>query len=245
MFINHQAAPARVAISVIPVLIMLNLNNSVTGRLPPLETFTWLTSFILVIQLLSIVSVFGYGLTCKFLVSEDAAAKKFQGILAVVAAVKAKASEALLPCERQDDPQLSAPLDRTLRVEPVKPETPEQKPNTTIGELPPWICTIFQLDRQEDISSKSLRQTLRGLGVFMSLKDVQTMCSAVSDKDKLSHRELLLLLSDFQQHVPKPATASIWDGPRSYLVDLLLRWGYLASLVIAVLSWSIAAFSYQ
>ena len=62
LFINRTVAPARVTFAVIPVLIMLNLSNSVTSQLPPLNYLTWLTSFVFLMTLFSLSVVFEYGM---------------------------------------------------------------------------------------------------------------------------------------------------------------------------------------
>ena len=76
LFINRNVAPARVAIAVIPVLIMLNLEplgmnvepsfwlinkavrNSVISNLPPLNYLTWITSYLLLMKFFCLSAVF-------------------------------------------------------------------------------------------------------------------------------------------------------------------------------------------
>lgn len=85
MFINRTVAPARVAISVIPVLITLNLSNSVNSRLPPLNYETWLTSFLFICTMFSLCAVFEYGFVAFLMSKETAGDAKFKAVVATVA----------------------------------------------------------------------------------------------------------------------------------------------------------------
>eukprot|EP00931_Biecheleriopsis_adriatica_P091669 TRINITY_DN65555_c0_g1_i1.p1 TRINITY_DN65555_c0_g1~~TRINITY_DN65555_c0_g1_i1.p1 ORF type:complete len:566 (+),score=87.91 TRINITY_DN65555_c0_g1_i1:34-1698(+) len=90
LFIDRRVAPARVAISVIPVLIMINLSNSVNQSLPPLNYDTWLTSFLFTMQMFCVMAVFEFGLVSYLLHKEKHAAMRFEAFKHIAEAVKKK-----------------------------------------------------------------------------------------------------------------------------------------------------------
>ena len=77
LFIDRKVAPARVAMAVIPVLIMLNLETSVRDSLPPLNTSTWLTGIIFLMKAFCLSAVFEYGVVSYLLQQETVHAEKF------------------------------------------------------------------------------------------------------------------------------------------------------------------------
>ena len=93
LFINRTIAPARVTIAVIPVLIMLNLQNSVTTMLPPLNYLTWLTSFLFLMTMFSLSVVFEYGLVSFLMHVEAARDRQFEAFKTVASAMKKKADD--------------------------------------------------------------------------------------------------------------------------------------------------------
>jgi len=93
LFINRAVAPARVAIAVIPVLIMLNLENNVISNLPPLNYMTWLTSYLLYMKFFCRSAVFEYGLISYLLQVETAQERKFLAFKHLAATVRKKEQE--------------------------------------------------------------------------------------------------------------------------------------------------------
>jgi len=79
-YISRKVAPARVAISVIPVLIMRVLDNSVKAGMPKIGDLTWLTSFLLMCMIFCVSAVFEYGIVCHLMNNEKWAAKRFDGL---------------------------------------------------------------------------------------------------------------------------------------------------------------------
>eukprot|EP00929_Paragymnodinium_shiwhaense_P064213 TRINITY_DN32146_c0_g2_i1.p1 TRINITY_DN32146_c0_g2~~TRINITY_DN32146_c0_g2_i1.p1 ORF type:complete len:543 (-),score=125.34 TRINITY_DN32146_c0_g2_i1:73-1701(-) len=71
MFISRKVAPARVAMSVIPLLIMLNLTNSVQANLPTIEGWTWLTTFLFCSMCFTTAVIFEFGLVSYLLHLEE------------------------------------------------------------------------------------------------------------------------------------------------------------------------------
>eukprot|EP00913_Durusdinium_trenchii_P009440 g8873.t1 len=119
LFINRAVAPARVTIAVIPVLIMLNLENNVISNLPPLshgmpglvkEAFlgsfhaigdprgewnylTWITSYLLLMKFFCVSAVFEYGLVSFLIQLETARERQFEAFRHLATTVKKKAAE--------------------------------------------------------------------------------------------------------------------------------------------------------
>ena len=76
-WIDRHVAPARVAISVIPVLIMRTLLNSVYASTQSLPYLNTLTSYLTTLQYLGCLTVFEYGAVQYFLESEKRAFLRF------------------------------------------------------------------------------------------------------------------------------------------------------------------------
>ena len=72
-FINRGVAPARVAISVLPVLIITTLRNGIFGQLPRISYAIWLTDMLFVSLVFANVSVLQFAVVCWLLERLDAA----------------------------------------------------------------------------------------------------------------------------------------------------------------------------
>ena len=69
-FINANVAPARVGVTVIPVLIMRTLLNQTYSRMQIISYFTRLTKFLIASQSLSVFCVMEFGIVSYFLAIE-------------------------------------------------------------------------------------------------------------------------------------------------------------------------------
>eukprot|EP00929_Paragymnodinium_shiwhaense_P050307 TRINITY_DN25330_c0_g1_i1.p1 TRINITY_DN25330_c0_g1~~TRINITY_DN25330_c0_g1_i1.p1 ORF type:complete len:586 (+),score=82.07 TRINITY_DN25330_c0_g1_i1:70-1827(+) len=86
MFISRKAAPARVTMAVIPLLIMLNLQNSVQAALPTLDSWTWLTGFCSMSMVFCTIVIFEFGVVSYMLYLEEVVrSDRFQALQAIAA----------------------------------------------------------------------------------------------------------------------------------------------------------------
>lgn len=115
LFIDRKVAPARVAMAVIPVLIMLNLETSVRDSLPPLNTSTWLTGIIFLMKAFCLSAVFEYGVVSYLLQQETVHAEKFLAFKQLAAMIKRKEGQS-------SSKQLEFPVPSGKEVELVKPQ---------------------------------------------------------------------------------------------------------------------------
>lgn len=90
LFISRKLAPARVAMAVIPVLIMLNLETNVRDGLPPLNSSTWLTSLIGFMKAFCLSAVFEYGLVSYLLEEEHVKDEKYLAFKQLAVKIKLK-----------------------------------------------------------------------------------------------------------------------------------------------------------
>jgi len=137
LFINRAVAPARVAIAVIPVLIMLNLENNVISNLPPLNYMTWLTSYLLLMKFFCVSAVLEYGLVSYLLQVEVGQERKFQAFKHLAAVVKKKEAEKLdLAKESMKKPDeipypLESPQIHASKGVLITPVAPPKSPQTS------------------------------------------------------------------------------------------------------------------
>jgi len=125
LFIDRKVAPARVAMAVIPVLIMLNLETSVRDSLPPLNTSTWLTGIIFLMKAFCLSAVFEYGVVSYLLQQEMVHAEKFLAFKQLAAMIKRK--------EGQSSKQLEVPVP-SGKEELVKPQLQLPKGDEQVGK---------------------------------------------------------------------------------------------------------------
>ncbi|CAK0874328.1 unnamed protein product [Prorocentrum cordatum] len=71
-FVARTNAPARVALSLLPVRTMLNHIRDVQSQLPRISEVTWLSAFLLVSLIYNVAAVLEYGLVSYLLSKEDA-----------------------------------------------------------------------------------------------------------------------------------------------------------------------------
>ena len=108
LFISRTLAPARVAMAVIPVLIMLNLETNVKDGLPPLNSSTWLTSLIGFMKAFCLSAVFEYGLVSHLLQEENVKDEKYLAFKQLAAKIKLK-EQATAPTSQHKDSKDEGP----------------------------------------------------------------------------------------------------------------------------------------
>ena len=102
LFISRKLAPARVAMAVIPVLIMLNLETNVRDGLPPLNSSTWLTSLIGFMKAFCLCAVFEYGLVSHLLQEENVKDEKYLAFKQLAAKIKLKEQATAATSQHKD-----------------------------------------------------------------------------------------------------------------------------------------------
>eukprot|EP00930_Biecheleria_cincta_P098566 TRINITY_DN90218_c0_g1_i1.p1 TRINITY_DN90218_c0_g1~~TRINITY_DN90218_c0_g1_i1.p1 ORF type:complete len:511 (-),score=80.42 TRINITY_DN90218_c0_g1_i1:84-1616(-) len=243
-FIKRDAPPARVAISVIPVLIMLNLTNSVNASLPPLNYETWLTSFLFAITLFCLSTVFEYGIVAFLLAREAAGDSRFKAVKATVAHERkqAKAAGENQNMVFQEIPK-ETPIFKTVPMNQCPPAQVSAGAGTKVPQvkfcIPTEVQRIFNPADSATISAKQLRQAFRRLNKRFSLKQVEEIMTDMGvEGSDMTREELLLLLSDLDHHMPTEVlSTSFCDRPLSEQVDLVFRVGFVTLLAFLTFYW--------
>merc|ERR1719198_2876648 len=89
-YISPQVAPARVGISVFPVLTLLFLRNGIYAGLPRISYRIWLGDLLFVSLLFCAISVIHFGVLSELLEDEKSRTNKFKLMLASLARKKYK-----------------------------------------------------------------------------------------------------------------------------------------------------------
>jgi len=246
LFINRTVAPARVAIAVIPVLIILNLETGVTSRLPPLNYLTWLTSFLLWSKTLSLMCVFEYGLVSFLLQMEQSRDRKFEAFKHLAGIIKKKqgeeAAELTTGVRRGSMKAFGKFFAGAAEVAPEEPES------STSKYLDPTLCVdmvfrMFDMDKSGDISAPEIQRGFRKLGQYFSTDQVAEIFSSLGvDEGTLQKDKFQKLMLNLAQHMPgKAMNISFWERPPSMQVDIVFRWAYLFCLLVSMIVWLAAS----
>ncbi|CAK8985150.1 unnamed protein product [Durusdinium trenchii] len=204
LFINRAVAPARVTIAVIPVLIMLNLENNVISNLPPLNYLTWITSYLLLMKFFCVSAVFEYGLVSFLIQLETARERQFEAFRHLATTVKKKAAEdeASISCERPRPPSWTSPkvypsagsagstsARKLLQVAPgvaqkekedKEPAEEKEKKEDDTEELNLQkkfnkVYRLFDADDSGELSWREVQMGFRKLGQYWSKDQVQEL----------------------------------------------------------------------
>ena len=126
-YINANVAPARVGVTVIPVLIMRTLLNQTYGRMQIIAYFTRLTNFLVMSQALSVFCVAEFGIVSYFLAVEKDAELARKALVRchklLVANITAPPPPPPAP-EREDDEAIDV-LEVPLRDDRAEPSAPK------------------------------------------------------------------------------------------------------------------------
>ena len=156
LFISRKLAPARVAMAVIPVLIMLNLETNVRDGLPPLNSSTWLTSLIGFMKAFCLSAVFEYGLVSYLLEEENVKDEKYLAFkqLAVKIKLKEQATSQHKEDEVAESPQSGVSDGSEIgQSESVPFEDQEKDIQETTGAIVHFISTSTSKEDKEHVAS--------------------------------------------------------------------------------------------
>lgn len=251
LFIDRKVAPARVTIAVIPVLIMLNLENSVTSRLPELNYLTWLTSFLFVMKLFGLSCVFEYGLVWLLLQVEAERDRQFEALTQMSTIINKRSADqegAIAEPEfHNTDPlAVSVSASRHRKNQVVVPTPPKSEPSMLIpadGQVPlPDMTAVFKIfdsDGDSDLSLTEVQKGLRQLGQYLSKGQVQEMFLRLgAEGNNIQQPHFRKFLLDVKKYLPGKAwKISYTEKPPSLQVDLAFRYLYLFGVLLVTIIW--------
>ncbi|CAE7671473.1 Glutamate-gated chloride channel [Symbiodinium microadriaticum] len=262
LFINPTAAPARVAIGVIPVLIMLNLESSVTSQLPPLNYMTWLTSFLFTIKLFSMTVVFEYGLVSWLMMIEGQRVRKFEAMKQMAIALKrdteelqGHTAEEMVEWDEDDDDE-EANLQVAQETEESHAPAEKLKAQRSKSTVSPASCRkavvlskgpeqiqevwdMFDKDGSGCFDQHEIQLGFRKLGQYLSMDQVKRMFFRLGvESATLDGEAFQRMLLDLNLYLPgTPFTLSYWERPPSLQVDIAFRYIYILALAVVTITW--------
>lgn len=267
LFINRAVAPARVAIAVIPVLIMLNLENNVISNLPPLNYMTWLTSYLLYMKFFCLSAVFEYGLISYLLQVETAQERKFLAFKHLAATVRKKEQEkeaaAKASMMSEDIPQIVP-----FASPQIKPSRGGPTVTQVVDGLPPvefdgvtvtkedaggaydflqkefsQAYRVFDRNNNDQLCCREVQLGFRRLGQYWSKDQVQELFYALGISGrKMTSADFKRFMTDVDKYLPgKAMHVSFFEQPPSFQVDVAFRIFYITGVVAVTCGYLIAA----
>ena len=258
LFINPTAAPARVAIGVIPVLIMLNLESSITSQLPPLNYMTWLTSFLFTLKLFSMTVVFEYGLVSWLMMIEGQRVRKFEAMKQMAIALKrdteeqqGHAAEEMVEWDEEDVNLQVARETEESHVTAEKHKAQRSKSSLSLGsrkqavvlskgpEQIQEVWDMFDKDGSGCFDQREIQLGFRKLGQYLSMDQVKRMFFRLGvESETLDGEAFQRMLLDLNLYLPgTPFTLTYWERPPSLQVDIAFRYVYILALAVVTITW--------
>jgi hypothetical protein len=239
-FVARTNAPARVALSLLPVLTMLNHIRGVQTQLPRVSEMTWLSAFLLMSLIYNIIAVLEYGLVSYLLSKEEGRAER----LRVLRALSAQLGQAY-------DKQLSA--SRTLQLADEEgADVEEGQPRITVcrslsglnlKSLLPMQQRMVQdamklFDDGDGIVSRAeMRRGLRRFNIYYTAEQVTEIFATmgVEDGEKgMPVPKFLKYLKSMREPAPTLHKGFL-DQPHSMQLDIAMRFGFILSYLVALL----------
>jgi hypothetical protein len=240
-FVARTNAPARVALSLLPVLTMLNHIRGVQEQLPRVSEMTWLSAFLLMSLIYNIVAVLEFGLVSYLLSREDGRAER----LRVLRALSSQLGEAY---KRQvTQRSLTLALEDAERVEKGQP--PVSRNDSTVSGLDVSNLLPMQQRMVHDamklfddgdgiVQPAEMRRGLRRFNIYYTVEQVTEIFAmmGVEDGQGMRTSKFLKYLSSMSE-----PTATLQKGfldqPPSMQLEIVMRFGFMSSylLVLAIM----------
>eukprot|EP00913_Durusdinium_trenchii_P021748 g20434.t1 len=237
LFINRTVAPARVAIAVIPVLIMLNLEtlrfrNNVISNLPPLNYLTWITSYLLLMKFFCLSAVFEYGLVSFLIQLETSRERQFEAFKHLAETVKKKAKEDHGGVSKEHSGKNMVTLcffrPHSIRRRRCKEIDLQKKFHQ--------VYRLFDRDNSGELSWKEVQAGFRRLGQYWSRDQVMELfygLGIVGKGKRMTTADFKRFMMDIQKYLPgKAMNITFGERPPSYQVDLVFRWAYISGVLL-------------
>jgi len=237
-FVARTNAPARVALSLLPVLTMLNHIRGVQAQLPRVSEMTWLGAFLLISLIYNIVAVLEYGVVSFLLSKEEERAER----LRVLRALSAQLSEAYVR-------QLTE-RSRTLQIQDedrVEEGQPHLSRNDTtlsgldVSNLLPMQKRIVQDainifdDGDRKVSRAEMRRGLRRFNIYYTAEQVTEIfvMMGVEEGNDMRIPKFLKYLKSMREPHPTMHKGFL-DQPPSMILDVAMRFGFILSYLVGL-----------
>lgn len=239
-FISRKIAPARVAQSVLPVLIMLNLISNVNSMLPPVAYSTWLTSYLVFSLIMTVSSVLEFAFVSYLLHMEEQCGEKLVAVEALCASLKLTDMQALDDVTHRQTYLNSPPPNRLCfwrRSSRVVPTGSQSLSDRTLVN----IFKVFDSNRSGSFDPKEARYALRSFGQYFSECQVREIFTKVGvdieNGEDMDFGKFAEWMTGFDKSKPtKDIHRSFWDQPPSLQADIVMRCLFLTVFVVVSLS---------
>jgi len=235
-FVARTNAPARVALSLLPVLTILNLIRGVQSQLPRVSEMTWLTAFLLMSLIYNVAAVLEFGLLSYLLSREEGRAERMKVLLALSANL-GDAYEA----QRKETPRSTPPL--ADEEEGVKDERVVCRSLSGLhcrNLLPAqqrMVNSAMKLFDDGDglVSRAEMRRGLRHFNIYYTAEQVTEIFATmgVGDGEGMPIPKFLKYLKSMREP-SATLQKGFLDQPPSMQLDIVMRFGFILSYLLAV-----------
>jgi len=250
-FVNRSNAPARVTLSLLPVLTMLNHITGIQRQLPRISDLTWLSIFLLVSLVYNITAVLEYGVVSWLLSVEETRAARLRtlrvlstqlGEAYVTQTISRQASRRLSqqssrsPNDLQDDDEDvdRAELGRSgssLSALDVSMLLPEQQ------RMVHDSLKLFDPRSDGFVSAKGLRSGLRSFNIYYTAEQVSEIFRkmGVDEHDSMPRDQFIKYLKSMPE--PSPTMhGEFVDQPPSLVLDRIMRYVFLLTYITTLVA---------
>jgi hypothetical protein len=245
-FVNRTNAPARVTISLLPVLTMLNHIKGIQTELPRISEMTWLSTFLLVSLMYNIAAVLEYGIVSFLMSRED----RRTGRLRVLRALSEQLGEMYAEQLTMRTMSLRSvrSVSRTVCVDEDEEDTPPvlEMSSTLSGldvsNLLPMQQRMVQdsmklFDPKGDgfVTRARLRGGLRHFNIYHTVEQVTEIFGkmGLADDDRMPRRKFLKYLKSMPEPTPTMDHGFL-DQPPSVILDSVMRYAFILSYIVVV-----------
>jgi len=233
-FVARTNAPARVALSLLPVLTMLNHIRGVQSQLPRISEMTWLSAFLLMSLIYNVVAVLEYGLVSYLLSKEEGRAERLR-VLRALSAHLGDAYDAELT-GRSRTPHHAD--EEEAKVEVCRTMSGLSLSNTNLLPMQKRMVEsaikMFD-DGDGEVSRAEMRRGLRRFNIYYTAEQVTEIFAAlgVEDGKGMPIPKFLKYLKSMREPSPTMQKGFL-DQPHSMQLDIAMRFGFLSSYLLAL-----------
>jgi hypothetical protein len=251
-FVNRSNAPARVAMSLLPVLTMLNHITGIQQQLPRISDLTWLSLFLLVSLVFNVIAVLEYGLVSWLLSVEDRRAERLRtlrvlsthlGEAYVTQQLTRKSTRMLTTAS---DASLPGPQDDGDDSEQCRAELGRAFSSDSIIDVSVLLpvqramvedsLKVFDPQLTGFVTAKNMRSGLRQFNIYYSAEQISEIFRKMGQKEHESMPRDKFI--KYLKSMPEPSPTmqrDFWGQSPSLIVDKSMRNAFIVSYLMTLL----------
>jgi len=235
-FVARTNAPARVALSLLPVLTMLNHIRGVQSQLPRVSEMTWLSAFLLVSLIYNVAAVLEYGLLSYLLSREEGRVERLRVLRALSAhlgdayqAQLTQRSQTLQLADVEEGAKVQVEVGRSLSGLNVSNLLPMQQ------RMVESAMKLFDKSSDGIVSRAEMRRGLRYFNIYYTAEQVTEIFAAmgVEDGEGMPIPKFLKYLKSMREP-SATLQKGFLDQPPSMQLDIAMRFGYILSYLLVL-----------